>query len=350
MNTALPEMAYATALASAPNVGPATLRRLLAAGRPSVAWARSGLTGDVQGIWQRHTHLGITVLTTDCPAYPDRLAGDPEAPPVLFCRGDPTTLDRHPTVALVGTRSPTRYGIGVAAQFGADLAAAGASVVSGLALGIDGAAHEGACASGAPPVAVVAGGLDDPYPRRHARLWDRVATHGAVFSESPAGIRTERWRFPKRNHLLAGLSDVVVVVESRHGGGSMHTVSAALDRGIPVGAVPGSIRSPTSEGTNKLLSEGCFPVCDVTDILVALSLCGAPLPGPTPSSTSSTTSSAEYVGEDRIVCDALTHDPSSLDQLIRSTGLELAVLCGGLERLASAGVVREAGGGWWERV
>jgi DNA processing protein len=268
MSADLPEMAYAAALASAPNVGPATLRRLLAAGPPSVAWARSGLTGDVEGIWQRHSKLGITVLTTDRPAYPDRLAGDPEAPPVLFCRGDPTTLDRHPTVALVGTRSPTRYGIGVAAQFGADLAAAGASVVSGLALGIDGAAHEGACASGAPPVAVVAGGLDEPYPRRHARLWDRVATQGAVFSESPAGIRTERWRFPKRNHLLAALSDVVVVIESRHGGGAMHTVSAALDRGIPVGAVPGSIRSPTSEGTNKLLSEGCFPVCDVTDILV----------------------------------------------------------------------------------
>jgi DNA processing protein len=321
-----------------------------------VAWARSGLVGDVEGIWQRHTELGLTVLTADSPAYPDRLAGDPEAPPVLFCQGDPTTLDRHPTVALVGTRSPTRYGIGVAAQFGADLAAAGASVVSGLALGIDGAAHEGACASGAPPVAVVAGGLDDPYPRRHARLWDRVATQGAVFSESPAGIRTERWRFPKRNHLLAALSDVVVVIESRHGGGSMHTVSAALDRGIPVGAVPGSIRSPTSEGTNKLLSEGCFPVCDVTDILVALSLRGAPVPSTTrtPPSTSPPTpspvSSTEYVGEDRIVWDALTHDPSSLDQLIRSTGLELAVLCGGLERLARAGVVREAGGGWWERV
>jgi len=354
MSADLPEMAYATALASARNVGPATLRRLLAAGPASVTWARSGLVGDVEVIWQRHTELGLTVLTADSPAYPDRLAGDPEAPPVLFCQGDPTTLDRHPTVALVGTRSPTRYGIGVAAQFGADLAAAGASVVSGLALGIDGAAHEGACASGAPPVAVVAGGLDDPYPRRHARLWDRVATQGAVFSESPAGIRTERWRFPKRNHLLAALSDVVVVIESRHGGGSMHTVSAALDRGIPVGAVPGSIRSPTSEGTNKLLSEGCFPVCDVTDILVALSLRGAPVPLPTPHRTPPPTpspvSSTEYVGEDRIVWDALTHDPSSLDQLIRSTGLDLAVLCGGLERLASAGVVREAGGGWWERV
>jgi DNA processing protein len=338
----LPEMAYAAALAAAPDVGPATLRRLMAAGPPSVAWSRSGLSGDVRAIWQRHRQLGIAVLTADSPTYPDRLVGDPEAPPVLFCQGDPTTVERYPTVALVGTRSPTRYGIGVAAQFGADLAAAGASVVSGLALGIDGAAHEGACASGAPPVAVVAGGLDDPYPRRHARLWDRVATQGAVLSENPAGVRTEKWRFPKRNHLLAALSDVVVVIESRHGGGSMHTVGAALDRGIPVGAVPGSIRSPTSEGTNKLLSEGCFPVCDVTDILVALSLCGAPVPQPPPK--------ADYAGPDRVVWEALTQDPCPLDQLIRVTGLEMAALCGGLERLAGSGVAREVGGGWWERV
>jgi DNA processing protein len=239
----------------------------------------------------------------------------------------------------------------VAAQFGADLAAAGVSVVSGLALGIDGAAHEGACASGAPPVAVVAGGLDDPYPRRHARLWDRVADQGAVYSASPAGGRTEKWRFPKRNHLLAGLSDVVVVIESRHGGGSMHTVAAALDRGIPVGAVPGSIRSPTSEGTNKLLSEGCFPVCDVADILVALSLCGAQLPQGAPQPpTAPKRPDVECAGGDRVVWDALTNDPASLDHLARVTGLELAALCGGLERLASAGLVREAGGGWWERI
>jgi DNA processing protein len=351
----LPEEAFAAALASAPNVGPATLRRLLALGPPSVAWSRSGFGGGVPGTWRRHVQRGITVLTADNPAYPDRLAGDPEAPPILFCLGDPTALERHPTVALVGTRSPTRYGIGVAAQFGADLAAAGVSVVSGLALGIDGAAHEGACASGAPPVAVVAGGLDDPYPHRHARLWERVATQGAVYSESPAGVRTEKWRFPKRNHLLAGLSDAVVVIESRHGGGSMHTVAAALDRGIPVGAVPGSIRSPTSEGTNKLLSDGCFPVCDVADILVALSLGGAQLPQPptrnqTEPTSTETRPTVEISAGDHLVWDALTHDPTSLDHLARETGLELASLCGGLERLATAGLVREAGGGWWERI
>jgi DNA processing protein len=342
MTDELPPEAYAAALASAPGVGPARLRELLATQAPPVAWSRSGFSGDVRGIWSRHQEAGITVLTPESSGYPERLAGDPEAPAVLFCRGDPDVAGR-PTAALVGTRSPTRYGIGVAAQFGADLAASGVSVVSGLALGIDGAAHEGACASGAPPMAVVAGGLTDPYPRRHARLWERVAAQGAVISESPVGVRTERWRFPKRNHLLAMLSDVVVVIESRHGGGSMHTVAAALARGKPVGAVPGSIRSPASEGTNALLSDGCLPVCDVTDILVALSLSGAEPPRPVPEP------SHERIGEDRIVWEALSYDPSSLDQLVRCTGLELSALCGGLERLASSGVARQVGG-WWERI
>ena len=122
------------------------------------------------------------------PSFPGRLAGDPRAPALLYCLGEPTVLDGAPTVALVGTRAPTRYGIGVAAQLGADLSAAGVSVVSGLALGIDGAAHEGACGAGAPPIGVVAGGLDVPYPQRHARLWARVATQGAIVSESPAGV------------------------------------------------------------------------------------------------------------------------------------------------------------------
>src|SRR6202044_2689526 len=209
--------------------------QLLAADSPSQAWARSSYVSDVAQIWRRHEELGIEVCWRGGPDYPARLRGDQDAPAVLFCLGAPAAVNRYPTVALVGTRSPTRYGIGVAAQFGADLAAAGASVVSGLALGIDGAAHEGACASGAPPVAVVAGGLDEPYPRRNARLWARVAEQGAVYSESPAGVRPEKWRFPVRNRLLAMLSDVVVVIESRYRGGALHTVAAAAERGIPVG-------------------------------------------------------------------------------------------------------------------
>ncbi len=156
-----------------------------------------------------------------------------------------------------------------------------------------------------------------------------------------------------RNRLLAALSDVVVVVESRHHGGSRHTVDAAMERGVPVGAVPGSIRSATSEGTNALLADGAFPVCSSGDVF-ALALGGCrggrfaarrrragrgrpPRPtGPVP-------------GRDRPVYDALSPDPAPLDELVRVTGLDLAELCGGLERLAQAGLARDAGG-WWERV
>jgi DNA processing protein len=350
----LPEEAFAAALASLPSMGPARLRALLAADPPSEAWARAGggarSSGEVARVWERQTGHGITVLVGGDPSYPSRLADDPQAPAVLFCLGDPAALRDAPTAALVGTRAPTRYGVGVAAQFGADLSAAGVSVVSGLALGIDGAAHEGACGAGAPPVGVVAGGLDRPYPRRHERLWERVASSGVIVSESPAGVPTERWRFPVRNRLLAALSDVVVVVESRHHGGARHTVDAAIERGVPVGAVPGSIRSATSEGTNALLAEGAFPVCSSGDVLVALSLAGAVAASSSHVPTSHVSSlPAEPDPRDRGVYDALTADPASLDELVRVTGLHLAELCGGLERLAQAGLARDVGG-WWERV
>jgi DNA processing protein len=351
----LPPEAYAVALASMPSMGPARLRTLLAADPPARAWARANEdTGaserDVARSWQRQTSLGIRVLLAGQPPYPVRLADDPQAPALLFCLGDPAALVDAPSAALVGTRAPTRYGIGVAAQFGADLAAAGVSVVSGLALGIDGAAHEGACGAGAPPIAVVAGGLDHVYPRRHERLWERVASSGVIVSESPAGVPTEKWRFPIRNRLLAALSDVVVVVESRHHGGSRHTVDAALERGVPVGAVPGSIRSATSEGTNALLADGAFPACSSGDILLALALDGAAvaLPPETPGTRSPSTATAPTGGQDQLVYDALGADPTSLDELIRMTGLDLAGVCGGLERLAQAGLARDAGG-WWER-
>jgi DNA processing protein len=343
----LPEEAYATALASDPDIGPATLRELLAVDPPSEAWRRTttGSVNDVVARWAELARLGIAVLLQEHSDYPPRLAGDARAPAVLFYRGDAAALREAPTVAVVGTRAPTRYGIGVAAQLGADLAAAGVSVVSGLALGIDGAAHEGACTTGAPPIGVVAGGLDDPYPRRHARLWERVAKRGAVVSSSPPGVRTEKWRFPVRNRLLAALSDVVVVVESRHHGGSRHTVDAALARGVPVGAVPGSIRSATSEGTNALLADGAFPVCSAGDVLVALSLAGAAvLPPPSPRSRPP----EPELGDDRPLYEALSSDPVSLDELARTTGLGLTALCAGLERLARAGVARGVGG-WWER-
>lgn len=346
--TALPEEAYAVALASLPNVGTATLRAWLRDDVPSEVWRRegTGLEEEVRRRWDLHTRLGISVLLPVHSDYPARLCAGAEPPAVLFCLGDPVVLtDAVPTVAIVGTRTPTRYGLGVAAQLGTELSTAGVSVVSGLALGIDGAAHEGACAAaGAPPIGVVAGGLDRPYPGRHTRLWHRVSEQGAVVSESPAGERTEKWRFPVRNRLMAALSDVVVVVESRHGGGAQYTVEAALARGVTVGAVPGSIRSAASEGTNALLGVGAVPVCSTADVLISLSLRGRAVPlVPKPSM-----SEPADLGEDQAVYDVLSQDPTSLDDLLHRTKLRLADLCSALERLARAGAARDLGG-WWVR-
>jgi len=354
MTDVLPEEAYAIALSSLPNVGPAKLRGWLYETTPSTVWAgvskEAGLTEkDVAAIWQRHLDLRVTVLLPDNEEYPERLREDEQAPPILFCLGDPEALRGRPTVAIVGTRAPTRYGIGVAAQLGADLASVGVSVVSGLALGIDAAAHEGACEAGAPPIGVVANGVDVPYPRRNARLWQRVATAGAIVSEAPVGGGSEKWRFPVRNRLLAALSDVVVVVESRHQGGSRHTVNAAMARGITVGAVPGSIRSLNSEGTNALLGEGAFPVCSAGDILVALSLEGVTVPAPKVLEDDQKVLLHKVSDRDRELYEVLVQDPTSLDDLALATGLPFAELCGCLERLAQAGLARDLGG-WWERV
>jgi DNA protecting protein DprA len=294
----------------------------------------------------------------------------------------------------------------VAAQLGADLASAGASVVSGLALGIDGAAHEGAIGGqraagvrGGPPVAVVAGGLDRPYPARHASLWRRVAESGVVISTSPARAPLDRGRFPQRNRIIAALSHVVVVVESHHAGGSLYTAREAERRGLLVGAVPGSIRSPSSAGTNDLLADGCFPVRDVTDVQAALGLMLASAQGvagvrpavPTPVGAAEATR-AENVPSvtgrvvkrsaggartgERHGADTAPRDPvqagvevrageqsgdqpaelvlaaigagrCSIDQLLRRTGLDLPQLCTVLEQLrAEARLVEE--GGWWE--
>jgi DNA processing protein len=349
----LPEEAYAAALASLPEAGPKRLRGWFDREPPSAAWRRlqPGREARAAQVWELHSRLGIAVLMEDHPDYPPRLFKYPQPPPVLFCLGDPATLRTAPTVAIVGTRAATRYGLGVAAQFGTELSAAGVSVVSGLALGIDGAAHEGGCAGadGAPPIAVVAGGLNTPYPGRHFRLWQRVAERGAVVSESPAGVPTERWRFPVRNRLMAALSDVVVVVESRHGGGSRYTADAALERGIPVGAVPGSIRSATSEGTNALLSDGAFPVCSVADILMALSREGAILRPRSPHPNDRPDEENEPdLGEDASLYGELSQEPSSMEDLLERTGLEMAELCAGLQRLARVGLARDLGG-WWER-
>jgi DNA processing protein len=354
----LPTAAWLTGLAALPGMGPARLAVLLDGRSADEGWAvvRSGVPQpgvpaetterwrslacgtDVAAVWAAHLAAGIQVLVPGEPGWPEPLVDDPEPPPLLFARGDLAALDR-PRVAVIGTRRCSYAGREVARQLGRELAEAGVAVVSGLALGIDGAAHGGALAGGAPPVGVVATGLDVVYPRRHADLWRAVGQSGLLLSEYPLGVWVERWRFPARNRIIAGLADVVVVVESHAAGGSMHTVESAIERGRPVMAVPGSVRSPASVGTNALLVAGSPPVRDATDVLVALGLetgvweRSAP-PGPD--------------GDVGLVLDAVGWEPVTLEQVADRLGCPLGPVAVHLVDLERDGWIRQHAG-WYER-
>jgi DNA processing protein len=307
------------------------------------AWAEAARRTQVAEAWAAHRRAGVEVVLGADPGYPSALATDQEPPAVLFVRGDPGALARR-RVAIVGTRQCTAYGIDVARELGCDLASAGVAVVSGLALGIDGAAHAGALAAGgAPPVGVVGSGIDVVYPRRHARLWHEVGASGLLISEAPLGTRPEPWRFPVRNRVIAALAEVVVVVESHAKGGSLHTVEAAMARDRQVMAVPGSVRSPASAFTNALLADGCAPARDATDVLVALGLAHGAAAEP------ASDPRCPPHAESQRVLDAIGWEPASLDDVVARSGLGPGPVGLALAQLEGDGWVVSRTG-WWERI
>jgi DNA processing protein len=370
----LPDEAWVVALSMLDGMGPARLRALLAQqaspraawlavrdrrlvpgtelaealrpdGRSVVGgWTRQAERSDAAQIWQRHVDAGIGVVLHGQGGFPEGFEGDPEPPSLLFHRGDPDLAVR-PRVAIVGTRDCTRYGYDVAFELGRELSAVGVSVVSGLALGIDGAAHAGALeASAAPPVAVVGSGLDVVYPRRHAALWRQVARRGVMWSEYPLGSGALAWHFPARNRLIAALADVVVVVESHATGGALLTVDEAIARQRPVLAVPGPIRSAASAGCNQLIAENerTGVARDATDVLVALHLepgsrrvVADRRPSPAP--------------DDAALLEVLGWQPATLDQLVARTSGSLGEVSAAVTRLVLGGWIAERGG-WYERL
>lgn len=324
-------------------------------------WRDAARCFDVEGFARMVRDLGMGVEVLGVEGFPSCLAADHQPPGVVFTFGDRRVLD-GPRVGIVGTRRASRYGLDVAQALGRDLAADGVRVVSGLARGIDAAAHRGALgAAGAPPVGVVGSGLDVVYPRSSAQIWEAVASRGLLLSEAPPGAVPEPWRFPVRNRIIAALSHVVVVVESGPRGGSGHTVEAALARDRPVLAVPGPVTSPGSALPNRLLVEGAAPVRDAQDVLVALALCGAPAPVPTGAlapregsargggvgSSAPPESPAPDSSEARVL-DALGWGESSFEVVVSRVGRPPGEVAVALARLEAMGHV-SAGAGTWER-
>ncbi|MPY94618.1 MAG: DNA-protecting protein DprA [Acidimicrobiia bacterium] len=354
------ELAHLVALHSLPGMGPLRLAALLEGRSARDGWAlvaadrvprevrALGLGARVARDWSvtarqlvpaelLATRAGIEVVVAADERYPARLVGDPEAPVLLFARGD-VGAAHVPLVAIVGTRRATPYGVKVARRFGRELSEAGVSVVSGLAAGIDAAAHAGALeCRGATPVGVVGSGPDVVYPRRNRWLWDSIAARGVLLGEAPLGAPPERWRFPARNRIVAALASVVVVVESHIAGGSLITAEQAAVRCREVLAVPGSVLSPASTGANALLAAGVGPARDTQDILVALGLGGSSTRLPVVEERPADPDQAS-------VLDALGWEPARLDELAMRTGLALGRLAAAIDGLERSGIVERARG------
>lgn len=202
---------------------------------------------------------GLWMICGHDPDFPPEFTHLEDTPIMLYGLGSSRVLtdlsELHPGVAIVGARRASAYGRDVAYQFGRDLAAAGMTVVSGMALGVDGAAHRGALAARGRTIAVLAGGPDRPYPPSHRRLYEQLLAEGAVISERPPGARARRWGFPARNRLVAALSRRTIFVEGTRSSGARHTVDFARQLGQDPLAVPGPITSPLSEGPNAIIAE-----------------------------------------------------------------------------------------------
>jgi DNA processing protein len=213
--------------------------------------------------------LGHRLIEKTSPEYPVGL-GDLENPPAVYVDG---TLGEMPAVAVVGTRRCTRYGIDLAEAFGAAIARSEWTTVSGLARGIDAAAHRGCLREGGHAVAVLGSGIDVCYPKENRAILDGIlAEGGAVVSEYPPGTPPDRWRFPARNRIIAAMSSAVVVVEAAKTGGALITARLAAEIGRPVFVVPGDVDRPASEGCNLLIRDGAYPVLGAADLIEELSL------------------------------------------------------------------------------
>jgi len=290
---------------------------------------------DLDATMRRLDQLHVTVLTWDDPAYPQSLRTIDAPPPVLYVRGELTSRDEW-AVAVVGTRRPTAYGREVASMLAAGLARHGVTVVSGLARGIDGAAHQGALAGGGRTIAVLGSGIDIIYPAEHRRLAEEIIGHGALVSDYPVGTPPEAANFPPRNRIISGLSRGVVVVEGAEDSGALITADDAMEQGREVFAVPGNILARQSGGTNKLIQQGAKLVTSVEDILEDLNMVQATQQMEVQAAV------PDNPLEARILT-LLSGEPLHIDEISRQVGLPISQVSATLALMELKGMVHQVG-------
>lgn len=358
-------------LTLSPGVGPESARRLLVAfGLPGAIYTQSpaalqqlvtpaqaaGLQHEPEGLpalldtswhWLQEAPRQRAIVPLGDPRYPNALLAIEDPPLLLYLMGRlDLPLDSQRCLAIVGSRNPTPQGTLNARQFGLALGQAGLTIVSGLALGIDGAAHEGALTGHAhnpehlATVAVVGTGLDRVYPKAHLQLAHRITAQGLIVSEYPLGTPPLAANFPRRNRLIAGLSQATLVVEAALQSGSLITARLAVEQGKDVFAIPGSIHATQSHGCHALIRQGAKLVESAQDVLEEMpGHTGRPLSGPAPA-----------LHDDDDLLQALGLDPVSLDALQARTGLAIAPLQARLMTLELEGLVARLPGGLLQRL
>jgi len=346
-----------------PGVGPSVQRQLLAAfglpgrifdaGHSAIAGvigapaARTLLDYDsaaaVELALEWADQPGNTILTLGDEAYPALLLEIPDPPVTLYVKGDPLLLSRQ-SIAVVGARSATPQGEANAEAFATSLSRAALCIVSGLALGIDAAAHRGGLSGPGSTVAVIGTGADRIYPARNAALARRIAEAGAIVSEFPLGTAPLAHNFPRRNRLIAGLASGVLVVEAALKSGSLITARLATDCGRDVFAIPGSIHSPVARGCHRLIRDGAKLVEAASDILEELRL------APPEAAAAGDSALPAVAGDEARIFAALGHDPVDMDTLVHRTSLTPEALYAILLELELDGRVSRLPGGRLQRL
>jgi len=307
--------------------------------------ARSILSFPAENSWKREEErakrLGIMILTEQDAQYPARLGQIPSKPPVLYIKGDLREEDQM-SVAIVGSRRSTEYGRRIAEQLAFDLARCGLTVVSGMALGIDTAAHRGALRGKGRTIAVWGSGLDILYPSQNRKLAEDIPQTGSILSEFPLGTSPAAGNFPRRNRIISGISLGVVVVEADEGSGALITANFASDQGREVFAVPGSIYLRGSRGCHRLIRMGAKLVEGAEDILEELRLQHPCLAGA--ATTRRERGEPRLEGEEAVLYDLLSDQPLHIDELIQRSGLPAGKVASVLVDLELKGYCRQERG------